>query len=85
MAHLVGLLLSQLPNRDEFKKTIAEFHAENKRLPDLPKNADGSDGFDQWLGSTKQWLALMRSHSMTDVAGAITFQVSTETTAEQST
>lgn len=80
MVHLIGLLLAELPDRDKFKKTVAEFHAKNKRLPDLPKNADDSDGFDQWIKSTEQFLALLRSHGMKAVAGAITFEVSAETT-----
>jgi hypothetical protein len=81
--HLIGLLLAEMPSeeaRAKFKKTVAEFHAENKRLPDLPKNA-GGDGFDEWTKSTEQFLALLRSHEMTDVAGSITFEVSAETTA----
>lgn len=81
--HLVGLLLAAMPSeeaRARFKKSVAEFHAENKRLPDLPKNAEG-EGFDEWLKSTKEFMSLLRSHEMTNVAGAITFEVSAETTA----
>ena len=82
--HLVGLLLAEMPSeeaRAKFKKTVSEFHAENKRLPDLPKNVDG-EGFDDWLRATKDFMSLLRSHEMTDVAGAITFEVSAETTTE---
>lgn len=80
LVHLVALLLAELPDRDKFKKVVAEFHAENKRLPGLPPNPDGSDGCDQWIANTEQWLSLLRSHRMKPVAGAITFEVSAETT-----
>lgn len=82
--HLIGLLLAEMPNeeaRAKFKRVVAEFHAENKRLPSLPPNADGSPGFDQWIQSTKEFMSLLRSHEMADVAGAITFEISAETTA----
>ncbi len=69
--HVVALLLRVCPDDAQVKKSIAEFHAANKRLPDATAEE---------IKAAKQWLALLRSHQMKPVAGAITFEVLAETT-----
>jgi hypothetical protein len=70
--HLVALLLRVCPDEAAAKKSIAEYHAKHKRLPDATEAE---------IEAAKQFLALLRSHVVKPVAGAITFEVSAETTA----
>ena len=69
--HVVALLLRVCPDEAAARKSIAEDHAKNKRLPYATKAE---------IESAKQFLALLRSHVISPVAGAVTFQVSAETT-----
>jgi hypothetical protein len=69
--HLIALLLRVIsPNADKVKKSIADYHAEHKVLPEA--SADE-------LANAKQFQQLLRSHVIKPVAGAITFEVSAET------
>ena len=69
--HLVALLLRTCADEAQVKKSIAEYHAKHKDLPEATEAE---------IEAAERFLALLRSHVTKPVAGSITFEVSAETT-----